>query len=471
MDFATFSHRVRRADFLDGLGVYVEGECVALAHVSKRLLRVALCHERSLPLPPPSRPAERVQALSQAVAAFIRDFAIEPGGVHLCLARDELLLNRLILPAAARENLSQVVAYEIERVIPLQKDEIFYDYQVRESGTGEGARLVVLVVGVPQRVVRAYVDALEAAGVRPRAVVTAAAALGDYAAFCRGTLSTPLAVVTPAGADVEVALFADRQLVASHALRGGVLPTPGELLEMMRRDLAEVFHAPQMTVETLYAVSPNGGAADAPEATNLFALASGRLDAPPEFYAQPEPVLLPAVGAALGAVREGVVDINLLPEDRRPGLQEGLFVPIVLLVAVVVLAIIYGGSVVVRDEVTRRGLAREVETLEPQVAAVRKEEAEARRLEERVTTLTADQDRRVIAFIKELTERIPTDAYLTSFRYRNGRIELDGFANRASELIQLLESSPMLRNVQFTSPTTAGQGGQERFALVAEVEG
>jgi len=29
----------------------------------------------------------------------------------------------------------------------------------------------------------------------------------------------------------------------------------------------------------------------------------------------------------------------------------------------------------------------------------------------------------------------------------------------------------MFRNVQFTSPITQGQGGQERFSIVAEVEG
>ena len=38
-----------------------------------------------------------------------------------------------------------------------------------------------------------------------------------------------------------------------------------------------------------------------------------------------------------------------------------------------------GGSVVIRDEVTRRGLAREVENLEPQVATIKKQETEANR--------------------------------------------------------------------------------------------
>jgi Tfp pilus assembly protein PilN len=471
MNLTTFAHRVRRADFLDGLGIYVEPEQASIAHVSKRLLHVALRHERSYPLAPTSRRPERAQSLSQAVAAFIHEFKIAPGGVHLCLARHELLLNRLVLPAAARENLRQVLEYEIERVIPLPRAELFWDYQVRESGGGEAGRLAVLIVSVPRRVVTEYVDALEAAGARPKAVVIGAGALGDYAAFCRGSLDAPLGMVVQSGAEIEVALFAERQLIASHALRGAAIPSPAELQQMVRRDLAEVFHPSQVAVEMLYATGAGGaGSEQADGASELLAIATGRLDAPPEFFSRPEPGLLPAVGAALGAVRESVVDINLLPEEHRPGLQEGLFVPLVLLVAAVVLALFYSGSVIVRDEMTRRALARDVDSLEPQVAAVKKQEAEARALQEKVNTLTSDQSRRMVMFLKELTDRLPNDAYLATFRYRAGRVEIDGFANRASELIQVLESSPMFRNVQFTSPTTAGQQGQERFAIVMEIE-
>ena len=475
MDLATFSLRIRRADFLDGLGIFVEPARVTLAHVTKRFLRVTLRHGRSYPLAVTS-PQDRLQSLEQAVGAFTREFHVQPGAVHLCLPRQELLLNRIMLPAAARENLQQVLEYEVERIIPLPRDEIFYDYQMRESGGGEAGRLAVLVVSVPRRVVREYLDALEKAGLRPKAVGIAAVALGDYAAFCRGPSDAPLAIMTPSGRDLELAVFVDRQLIADHVLRDGLTPTAAELDEMVRRDLAEVFRAPEGAIEVLHAGAPPlspvnvDGGVDGDGASDLFAMARGHLDAPPEFFDAPEPALLPAVGAALAAAREGVVDVNLLPEEDRPGLQEGLLVPLILLVVVVLLTLIYGGSVIVRDEMTRRALAREVEALEPQVAVVKKQESEVRKLEAQLTTLTADQDRRMINYLRELTDRIPTDAYLTTMRYRNGRVEIDGFATKASELIKTLEDSPLLRNVQFTSPTTAGQGGQERFSIVAEVE-
>jgi general secretion pathway protein L len=240
---------------------------------------------------------------------------------------------------------------------------------------------------------------------------------------------------------------------------------------MVRRDLAEVFHVVEAPVELLVGTSPNGTPA-APDGTlDLFALASGRLEAPASFFESPEPALLSAVGAALGAVRESVVDINLLPAEHRPGLQEGLFVPLLLMVLLVVLALVYGGGIIVRDEMMRRDLARQVEEMEPQVAAIKQQESDVRKFQTQLSTLTENQDRRMVQFLKELTDKIPADAYLTTLRYRNGRIEMDGFATKSSELIQILENSPMFRNAQFTSPITQGQGGQERFSIVAEVEG
>jgi len=469
MDLSTFSQRIRRVDFLDGLGIYIGPEHVSLALVQKRLLRVALVHSRTAPIAPVTRPEERIQGLIEAVAAFRRETKSEPAAVHLCLARQELLLNRLILPIAARENLTQVLEYEIERVIPLPRDDIFFDYQVRESGAGENGRLAVLVVSVPRRVVRGYMDALESAGIRPKSVVVAAAALGDYTAYCRGALGEPVALLVRDGNEGELAVFVERQLVASHALRGHTLTT-AEVNAMVRRDLAEVFHAVEAPVDVFVAASKNGTPpADAP--LDLFALASGRLDAPASFFDAGEPTLLPAVGAALGAVREGVVDIDLLPAEDRPGLREGLFVPLLLLVVCVVLALVYGGGIIVRDEMTRRALAREEEELEPQVAAIKRQEADVRKFRTQIETLIENQDRRTVHYLKELTDKIPADAYLTTLRYRNNRVEMDGFATKSSELIQILENSPMFKNAQFTSPITQGQGGQERFSIVAEIEG
>ena len=70
--------------------------------------------------------------------------------------------------------------------------------------------------------------------------------------------------------------------------------------------------------------------------------------------------------------------------------------------------------------------------------------------------------------LKDLSETIPADAYLTTLNLRGARLTLDGQAHSASDLITALEKSKRFKNVTFSSPTTR-QGDKERFAIAAEV--
>ncbi|TMA45603.1 MAG: PilN domain-containing protein, partial [Deltaproteobacteria bacterium] len=77
-------------------------------------------------------------------------------------------------------------------------------------------------------------------------------------------------------------------------------------------------------------------------------------------------------------------------------------------------------------------------------------------------------DQRVTLLLRELTDLVPADAYLTSLNLRQGRLTLEGSARSASDLIAALEKSRHFHNVSFTSPTTKA-GDKERFSIVAEV--
>jgi hypothetical protein len=52
---------------------------------------------------------------------------------------------------------------------------------------------------------------------------------------------------------------------------------------------------------------------------------------------------------------------------------------------------------------------------------------------------------------------------------RNDRVEVEGFARSASDLVPLLERSPFFEDAQFTSPVTKVQNDQERFSLTTEI--
>ena len=202
----------------------------------------------------------------------------------------------------------------------------------------------------------------------------------------------------------------------------------------------------------------------------LLPLAQERLEAPPEFFENDDAALLPAVGAALGAVREGTVSVNLLPAEFRFGEEGSRWLLTAVLSAVLLLTLVaWGVSVVARDTMAQADLDEELTQLEPQVERVKELEAESADLRKRITSIAGERNRHAVEYLFDLTEILPDDAYLTTFRLRNEQIQIDGFARAASELIPKLEDSERFKNVKFASPTTKAQG-KDRFSISTELE-
>lgn len=467
MNLSELSQRLSRADFLDGLGVYVGPTEAALVHLSKRFFQVRVREHAVVPLPGPDRAAERPQALAQAVAEFAQQHKVDTRRTVLCLPRAAAAFSRAQLPAAARENLDQVLEYELESLVPLPRDQVFFDYAIQG---GDDERLQVLLMAVPRNVVQAYLDALEGVGVRPRAIGLASTAIGDYLAFCSGQPEAPLGLMVGDVDTVEFAIMNRGRLVSSHLVSSRREGSDAVLARSVTRELAEAALGDDVPMYRWPLANGAGSPLPAVGNADLLALGQERLDAPPEFFASTQPALLPALGAALAAVREGSVEVNLLPRENRLGIESGIgLTTVVLVVLLGVLLIGWGGSAMVKDQLLLRQVSAEMEKLAPQVADAKKVQDEITSLESQLAILSQGQDQRVTVLLKELTAAVPNDAYLTSFNLRSGILTIDGQATKASDLIQQLEKSKAFKGVNFTSPTTRS-GDKERFSLKAEVE-
>src|SRR5439155_45970 len=73
------------------------------------------------------------------------------------------------------------------------------------------------------------------------------------------------------------------------------------------------------------------------------------------------------------------------------------------------------------------------------------------------------------AVLRELTEILPSDAWVTYLALDAKGVELTGQAGAASNLIPLLENSPRLERVEFASPVTRGRD-REQFRIRAAGE-
>lgn len=456
--------RLRRADLVEGLGIHVGPASVALAHVRKRFLRVSLEGAIVEPLPPEREGPLRRERLATAVRSFIQARAIDPRRAALVLPRSAVMASRVLLPLAAKENLTQVLEYEIENLVPLPREDLYYAHTMRPSGED---RIAVTLLCVARTVLQEHLEALAEAGVRPRVVTVTSFALADWAAFA-SEREGPVGVVVAEGDSVEVTVVDGDVPVTSQILPGRVLATPDGFVRGVGRVLEEHGGGDELRLYG-WRLGTGAGAIGAAPESELLALGRERLQASADFFEDESAAALPAVGGALGVVREATVDVNLLPADQRRGSEDGMSLATIGMTALVgLLLLVLGASTLIKDELLYRSVTGRLAELSPRVEAVRALQDDIAALQSRLDTLEEGQDRRAVDLVEGLTELVPTSAYLTTLAFRRGRVTMDGHAASASDVLTALEKSRRFKNVAFSSPTTRA-GDKERFALAAEV--
>jgi general secretion pathway protein L len=121
----------------------------------------------------------------------------------------------------------------------------------------------------------------------------------------------------------------------------------------------------------------------------------------------------------------------------------------------------------------------ELGQLQDAVAKVRRDAAEAGELSERADQLRGAAstlvDRRtarpqLVEVLEDLSRRLPDDTYLQRFEVHQSEVRLFGVSAAATNLIRLLEESPLLADVRFESSVTRDAAtGKERFNIVARL--
>jgi general secretion pathway protein L len=110
--------------------------------------------------------APEQQALLKAAVA-----GIDPQDLRLalCLPPDAVLRRRLFLPEAARDNLRQLGAFEMDRQTPFRIEQVYYDLRELPGAVSSG-RIAAELVAVPRAAVDAQLEQLRNAGITIDAV-------------------------------------------------------------------------------------------------------------------------------------------------------------------------------------------------------------------------------------------------------------------------------------------------------------
>ena len=483
-----------RADFLTSVGLYIMSDRLLMVRLRKSFLAVSMLGQeergflegdnrqaiseltgwvtedvREIALKAESDSRER--ALKQAVVSLLPHINAARDQVYVCLPQEQTVVQQVLLPLAAQDNLQQVLDYEIERQLPFKRDEVYYDFLPAGK---KGDKLCVYVFAIPKRNLDGIVALLESFGIRPSGVETTVTALANYLLFA-GELDSSGATLVAGHSDCwemigienrgngwqpgAALLFSHRFPNAEWAHGAGK-----ELLIECSRQVPKFFRCGDLTA--LNGLAFNHVA----QAEDIMAMDNPKLKG---FDIGGEPNKIPAIGAALRGVREASLRANFLRHESGDADAGNVSLVNKVLLSVLTIALIaWGISFPIKDELRLRQLQAENAKLVPAVEALRREEGELERLRKEASFLSNLNERRgeVLRVIDELSKTVPNGSYLSNLRYRAGVLEVQGNAESASALIPLLERSPLFENVGFNAPSNRGRDNRETFSLKADIE-
>ena len=397
---------------------------------------------------------------------------LSPSTVAIGLPRPAVTVKPLELPVVGAD-MHEMVRFELERHIPFPTDDAAFDFvPLRDTDAaaenGQSAGRTVLVAAADRRVVETVLRLVQEARLRPSSVTVA---VHDLVALARIPARARIVWLHRVDETLDMLFIARGRVVMSRTLP--VADDATVAAEIRRsfgivkwRDCQALWISGDAVAPESAAHSPLsdlGFPVSAPAYTVAARRALGSIEA------GPRGALELAVAVAMAPTAR---TLNLLPRAMKPFSMTRQ--QIITGAAVAATACIIVAALVVpgfRDGRRLAAVTGDIARIDGEVRVVERmlKELEGKRKLVAMVENLQGSALRPLPVLRELTDLLPNDAWLTLVSLDAKGIELNGQANAASALIPLLENSPRFERVEFASPVTRGRD-REQFRIQAAWE-
>ena len=383
--------------------------------------------------------------------------------MRIGLARPLLTVKTLELPAASGAQLAEMVSFELERHVPFPPEDMRFDFSPLGSVANGPAR--VLVAACERRTVEGALRLLEEPRLKAAAVTVACHDLPSL--LTRGQKPRAAVWAHRSAESTDLVCLSNGRIEMSRTVP---VKDPSELAGELAATLHLVGWGECDTIwisgddaGEFLAASELSGLGPQLGEPPLRAAVAALLQSLPEEN-RGEAIL--ALAVAQGSARP---PLNLLPRELRP---RTFSTEQIVTAGAAGLTIVLGLSLLASQGYQQHRyanrLSRAIQAMDPDVKSV---EALSAELNQKKRLLEAIQgiersDVRALPILRELTERIPQEAWLRTLTMDKQGVEITGQAAAANQLIPLLENSPSLTRVEFTAPVTKA-GDKEQFRIKA----
>lgn len=396
-----------------------------------------------------------------------------------CFSRQDIILKYIDIPAPKKEDIKSILEYEIERHIPLNKDDVYYDFQVIKQRENNLYNILVAVSRKSQ--VNHYIELLKEASVIPAIVSLSTASNFNLLSFNNYNEKIFNAVIEIGLRSTSISFILDASVIYSRSISIPLsenwlkslientdsyieLETTSEvftefLLKEINLSIASCREIlSDQTVDCFYL--SGGGSLAEPIKNHLEQKVAGTvqiLNPLAKLHNKGIPendrnFLANAVGAGIQNHIKKNFYINFIPESLRKYVQDNSLRAMMILSGILIFVSLTAAfSSILKENLVLSEIENQLKDIKKEVIIAENLEREYERLRHQKLILQEIQTNNPsrLRILKELTTLLPLNVWLPNVIIKQDAVEITGTADSTSKLIPLLEKSDFFTDVHF----------------------
>lgn len=448
----------------------LEKGSLSVVYGTRLLSRIKIHGSREYAFEEGKYPQPEVFASSLSLA--MNNLGAAKTDVSLNIPKAWVIIKTAEFPVTVKENLANVISYELDRITPFSAEDAFYDFMILGEDAG---KLTILVIAAKADPIRSYVDALREKGITVSRLTVTLSCFETLSRYVEGKTDKIFIDVGKDG--YEGALFMNGSITNAFAgnfsgtdEKSGAGILTAEIAPLM--DILKNQGRPPQVLVYLRDASPS-----------LRELLKEQIAQPLRILNETDIRIIhsgldknisySSIGGMLESLWPRANSMNLLNKGHHARLKTPKSLTIILLLLILGMWLFYIVSPLRIEEKRLREIDRQILMRKEEVKKVEALKKEVESLNSEITAINNLKGNRTMALniLKELTTILPKNAWLTRVRITETTVDLEGYATSATGLLAKLETSTHFKKAEFASPTFRDtRMNSDRFNIKMEIE-
>jgi general secretion pathway protein L len=446
--------------------ISIEADGIYFVFGTKIFWKLAIKYFKKFPLEEDK--ALTPEYLAAVVVKALDEMDASRASFVLTIPRSWTIVQVTEFPLTVKENLANVISYELDRLTPLTPENAYYDYKIIDE-TQEKIK-VLLTVAKADRI-NSFREALRSKDINIEKLSISAFVLKylikdiykiknsifislNDRAYESGAIINDFTVRSIYGAMPSLDDSQINQIVAQTRPLIDLIKKSGHPVKI-------IVHADEK-IYKMFSGKLSGLPVSNLNKDSKRGLPQGNQDISPF-----------ALGCFLETVRADQNEFNLLAAKNQKQKKTPFIATAILLAVILLTGAFYILSPIMIEQKNIEQIDNLINSLKPEMKKIESLKKEMETISSDIKTINNFKKHSIptIDVLRELTKILPDKTWLTRVRVTEDSVELEGYATSATAIISKLENSKYFQKAEFASPTFRDpRQNNERFVIKMELK-